>query len=105
MQALGDSIMRTNSIVGVVLFGLLMIIRSTNQLLRNLQRYANYLDLNDGYTHIAVYARKHTERRCVELALEALRELSKLTDKFVVHFFGDDNFAGDFPFLSVNYGI
>lgn len=55
--------------------------------------------------HIAVYARCHTERRCVELALESLEQLSKLDSNFVVHFFGDDDLDINPSYKAVNYGI
>ena len=57
------------------------------------------------YCHIAVYVRSHTERRCVELVLEALNNLHQLNDKFIVHFFGDPNLNFSVPYKSVNYGI
>jgi len=62
-------------------------------------------DLDAQTVHIAVYARTHTERRCVELALESLEQLAKLTSNFVVHFFGDDNLDISPSYKAVNYGI
>ena len=55
--------------------------------------------------HIAVYARIHTERRCVELSLEALEHLSKLNQNFVVHFFGDDNLDITPTYKAINHGV
>ena len=55
--------------------------------------------------HIAVYARSHTERRCVELSLEALEHLSKLNQNFVVHFFGDDNLNITPTYKAINHGV
>ena len=55
--------------------------------------------------HIAVYARCHTERRCVELALESLEQLSRLNSNFVVHFFGDEDLDITPHYRAVNYGI
>ena len=68
---------------------------------------SKYQELNaDRYTvHIAVYARCHTERRCVELALESLEQLSKLNSDFVVHFFGDEDLDINPSYKAVNYGI
>ena len=68
---------------------------------------SKYQELNaNSYTvHIAVYARCHTERRCVELALESLEQLSKLSSNFVVHFFGDEDLDINPSYKAVNYGI
>ena len=55
--------------------------------------------------HIAVYARTHTERRCVELALEALDSLSKINQNFFVHFFGDDNININPSYKAINHGV
>lgn len=54
---------------------------------------------------IAVYARSHTERRCVELCLEALDHLSKLNQNFTVHFFGDDNLNIKPSYKAINHGV
>lgn len=48
---------------------------------------------------IAVYARAHTARRCVELALEGLRLLGQKRDDFEVHLFGQD----EMPFKAANF--
>ena len=66
-----------------------------------------YLSLSKTYEyiHIAVYVRSHTERRCVELVLDALMYLSQINDKFVVHFFGDTSLDLSVPYKAVNYGI
>ena len=60
-----------------------------------------------GWPHrIAVYARDHTPRRCVPLALEALRLLARRRDDIEVHFFGQDTlpFAAT-PFAALNHGV
>ena len=69
-----------------------------------IQKYSQ-IDPSESILHIAVYARCHTERRCVELALEALNKLSKINNRFMAHFFGDDNFNIDIPYPAINYGI
>jgi len=56
-------------------------------------------------THIAVYARSHTERRCVELALESLDQLKKYNSNFVVHFFGDDQLTINPSYPAIDHGI
>ncbi|PYE91899.1 GT2 family glycosyltransferase [Rhizobium sp. PP-F2F-G38] len=48
---------------------------------------------------LAVYARDHTARRCVSLALMALEELGRHRDDFEVHFFGQDVL----PFIESNF--
>jgi glycosyltransferase involved in cell wall biosynthesis/GT2 family glycosyltransferase len=59
-----------------------------------------------GKKKIAVYAREHTARRCVELALMALEQMSVDRDDFEVHFFGQDQLRfNDAPFLAYNHGI
>ena len=55
--------------------------------------------------HIAVYARSHTERRCVELALNALDKLSEINNNFIAHFFGDEGLQVNPSYQSINYGI
>lgn len=42
---------------------------------------------------VAVYAREHTPRRCVQLAVMALAELGRLRDDFEVHFFGQNELS------------
>ena len=66
-----------------------------------------YIQLDDSKDtlHIAVYARSHTERRCVELALRALDKLSEINDNFIAHFFGDENLQVNPAYQSINYGI
>ena len=59
----------------------------------------------DKIVHIAVYARSHTERRCVELSLEALDHLSKLNQNFIVHFFGDDDLNISPSYKAINHGV
>jgi glycosyltransferase involved in cell wall biosynthesis len=59
-------------------------------------RFASKLD---GPCKIAVYARDHTARRCVYLALMALQLLGEKRQDFEVHFFGQD----DLPFLETNF--
>ena len=66
-------------------------------------KYQNLED--DSIAHIAVYARTHTERRCVELALKSLEYLSKINSNFVVHFFGDDNLNVVPTYPSIDHGI
>lgn len=60
----------------------------------------------DTPTKIAVYARDHTARRCVQLALMALETLGKKRDDIEVHFFGQEhlNFSHA-PFKAYNHGI
>ena len=48
---------------------------------------------------IAVYAREHTPRRCVHLAIMALTELGRTRDDFEVHFFGQ----ADLSFQACNF--
>jgi glycosyltransferase involved in cell wall biosynthesis/GT2 family glycosyltransferase len=48
---------------------------------------------------IAVYARDHTERRCVALSLLALEQLALRRDDFEVHFFGQ----AVLPFFKAGY--
>lgn len=59
-------------------------------------RFATKLD---GPYKIAVYARDHTARRCVSLALMALEKLGHKRQDFEVHFFGQD----DLPFMETNF--
>lgn len=48
---------------------------------------------------IAVYARAHTARRCVDLAFMAFEELARLRDDFEVHLFGQE----ELPFLTAPF--
>lgn len=55
---------------------------------------------------IAVYAREHTARRCVHLALMGLELLSRERDDFEVHLFGQDEMPfRQAPFHAVNHGV
>lgn len=55
---------------------------------------------------IAVYAREHTARRCVQLAVMALAELSQTRDDFEVHFFGQDDLSFQTcNFRAFNHGV
>ncbi|RWR27565.1 glycosyltransferase [Sinirhodobacter populi] len=73
----------------------------------NIYKKNRLLKYHAGKTkRIAVYARSHTARRCVELALMALEVLSKKRDDFEVHFFGQENLSfNETPFQSYNHGI
>jgi glycosyltransferase involved in cell wall biosynthesis len=55
--------------------------------------------------HIAVYARMHTARRCVELAIEGLNELYRHRSDVIVHLFGDTAVTTDIRFPAINHGI
>lgn len=55
---------------------------------------------------IAMYARQHTARRCVDLALMGLELLSLKRDDFEVHFFGQDDMPfSAAPFRAFNHGV
>lgn len=55
---------------------------------------------------IAVYARDHTARRCVSLALMALQVLAGQRGGFEVHFFGQNNLPFDeTPFPAMDHGV
>ena len=54
---------------------------------------------------IAVYARTHTARRAVELALLALELLARRGIHFHVDLFGDDSNIYSAPFSATNHGI
>ncbi len=55
---------------------------------------------------IAVYARGHTARRCVDLALASLELLAKADLDFEVHFFGQEKLPFSItPFTSFNHGV
>lgn len=59
-----------------------------------------------GPCKIAVYARDHTARRCVSLALIALESLGARRQDFEVHFFGQETLAFfETPFPAVNHGV
>jgi glycosyltransferase involved in cell wall biosynthesis len=60
----------------------------------------------DARTRIAVYARDHTARRCVVLALMALEQLGRGRADFEVHFFGQDTLPFTAAnFAAVNHGV
>lgn len=60
----------------------------------------------DAPARIAVYARDHTARRCVALALMALDHLGRDRDDFEVHFFGQDTLPfSSAGFAAVNHGV
>lgn len=55
---------------------------------------------------IAVYAREHTARRCVHLAVLALIRLGRLRDDFEVHFFGQETLSfHETNFVAYSHGI
>ena len=55
---------------------------------------------------IAVYARSHTERRCVPVALMALELLAEHRNDFEVHFFGQERLPfTETPFRAYNHGV
>ncbi|NDU99425.1 glycosyltransferase [Pseudoroseicyclus tamaricis] len=55
---------------------------------------------------IAVYARAHTDRRCVDLALLALQILARERQDFEVHFFGQDKLDyHEAPFRAEDHGV
>lgn len=55
---------------------------------------------------IAVYAREHTARRCVHLALMGLELLGQRRDDFEVHLFGQDEMPfRETPFRAYNHGV
>ena len=55
---------------------------------------------------IAMYARQHTARRCVDLALMGLELLAQQRDDFEVHFFGQEEMSfGATPFPAFNHGV
>jgi GT2 family glycosyltransferase len=56
--------------------------------------------------NICVYARDHTPRRCVSLALAGLEILAQSRSDFVVHFFGQDQLSfTQVPYKAVNHGV
>lgn len=55
---------------------------------------------------IAVYARAHTDRRCVTLSLLALEQLAIQRDDFEVHFFGQSTLPFSMAgYAAVNHGL
>ena len=59
-----------------------------------------------GPLKIAVYARAHTDRRCVQLALAGLEILAQTRSDFEVHFFGQDQMPfNEAPFIAFNHGV
>jgi glycosyltransferase involved in cell wall biosynthesis len=54
---------------------------------------------------IAVYARGHTERRAVDLALMGLQALAEAGVEFQAEFFGSDAPLDAAPFPAVNHGV
>lgn len=59
-----------------------------------------------GRLKIAVYARKHTARRCVDLALMGLELLGLQRDDFEVHLFGQEEMAfRHTPYRAYNHGV
>ena len=54
-----------------------------------LQRRCQHQQGDEHEFHLAVYARRFTERRCVELAFAALEQLCRTNGSVVVHLFGD----------------
>ena len=64
------------------------------------------LETASGAPRIAVYARTHTERRCVELALAALEILAARGVEFEVDFFGSQKLPfKSTPFVARNHGV
>lgn len=60
----------------------------------------------NGRKKIAVYAREHTARRCVHLAILALSRLSRKRTNFEVHFFGQNRLSfSETSFISFNHGV
>ena len=60
----------------------------------------------DGYTfHLAVYARRFTERRCVELAFAALEQLCRTNRNVVVHLFGDPRPPEHLGCPAIHHGV
>jgi GT2 family glycosyltransferase len=67
---------------------------------------ARFQPNSDGPLKIAVYARDHTARRCVYLALMSLEHLGATRSDFEVHFFGQDDLPfAETPFPAVNHGV
>ena len=67
---------------------------------------ARFVSELDQPCKIAVYARDHTARRCVYLALMGLQLLGKTRQDFEVHFFGQDELPfTETNFPAVNHGI
>ena len=60
---------------------------------------ARFAKTRKGPFKIAVYARDHSPRRCVPLALMALQTLAQSRSDFEVHFFGQDHL----PFSATNF--
>lgn len=59
-----------------------------------------------GPLKVAVYARDHTARRCVTLALMALEALAAQRQDFEVHFFGQDALPfNKTPFPAISHGV
>lgn len=68
--------------------------------------FAHSLTRPGGPLRIAVYARDHTARRCVDLALMGLELLAQRRDDFEVHLFGQEEMAfREAPFRVQNHGI
>jgi len=73
---------------------------------RNKPDFKRRLSHENGRRKIAVYAREHTERRCVHLAVLALARLAADRDDFEVHFFGQENLSFQTAnFSAFNHGI
>ncbi|SMX45896.1 rhamnosyltransferase WsaF family glycosyltransferase [Actibacterium lipolyticum] len=74
--------------------------------IRDLPSTERKLTLENGRKKIAVYAREHTTRRAVHLALMALKILAEQRDDFEVHFFGQDDLPFDATtFESFQHGV
>ena len=65
----------------------------------------NELQRDNTIFHIAVYARMHTARRCVELAIAGLNELYQRRTNIIVHLFGDKDVNRAIRFPAINHGI
>lgn len=67
---------------------------------------ARFADPMEGPFKIVVYARDHSPRRCVSLALMALQILRRSRDDFEVHLFGQDKLPfSSTSFPAFNYGV
>ncbi|SLN69153.1 rhamnosyltransferase WsaF family glycosyltransferase [Roseisalinus antarcticus] len=67
---------------------------------------ARFAETSEGPYKIAIYARGHTERRCVPLVLMALELLAAERQDIEVHFFGQDDLPfAEAPFAALNHGV
>ena len=60
---------------------------------------------DDHTFHLGVYARRFTERRCVELAFAALEQLCRTNRSVVVHLFGDPRPPEQLGFPAIHHGV